>query len=47
MLSTMISVAWTTLTYGFWICLGLASALILKILVWELSYYYAMKKFAA
>jgi hypothetical protein len=46
MLSTIAYVAWTTLTYGFYISLGLACALILKILVWELSYYLAMKKFA-
>jgi cytochrome P450 len=46
MLTTTISLAPTTLTYACVILLGLTCALILKIVVWELSYYFAMKKFA-
>jgi hypothetical protein len=47
MLTTIISLAPTTLIYTCVILLGLTCALILKILVWELSYYFAVKKFAA
>jgi hypothetical protein len=47
MLTTIISLAPTALTYTFLVLLGLACALILKLLVWELSYYLALKKFAA
>ena len=47
MLTTIISLAPTALTYAFLVLLGLTCALILKLLVWELSYYLALKKFAA